>query len=163
MCKPHTCRLFAAFFLGLATGFSSIGCGGDEAKFEGPTGTVTGQLTLNKKAVGEGFIIIFTEEGERGFMGTATTDSDGNYTIKTKAADEMPVGSYKVSITPPQPESSVTPGDNSDYKNQMSAGGKKQSETVVSSIPQKYTQSETSGLKYKVEEGEQKININLTK
>ena len=91
---------------------SLCGCGGDGNAIEGPTGTVSGKLLYKSKPVGEGYSVVFTEDSERGFFASGTTDSEGKYVLKTPAADQMPVGTYKVSITPPAAETAAADPSN---------------------------------------------------
>ncbi len=68
-----------------------LGCGGPAKK---PTENVTGRVTFEGKPVTEGEVHFYADDGA---AASVKLDSSGNFTI-----EQLPIGKYKVSVTPPQ-------------------------------------------------------------
>lgn len=134
------------------------GCGSDG--YSGPTGTVSGAVTLGGEAVAEGCSVTFISD--EGFTAVGVVGEGGNYQLSAgDTGDQIPVATYKVMVSdPPGPEMSEA-----DYDKMMESSGE---ETAASSdeasgavIPTKYQITSTSELSFGVKEGPNTINIEL--
>lgn len=100
-----------------------------------PVETVTGQVTFQSKPVTEGQVTFLAEDGA---SATADLDSSGKFTI-----EELPIGKYVVSVTPP----ALTEAPTED-PNKMPPPKK------YPNIPEGYRSEVTSDLTAEVHEGE---------
>lgn len=138
----RTAALAASLFL--------VGCGagGEKELYDGPTGTVSGKVTHNGKALSEGS----TVQGlhEKGYLIHAKVGADGAYKMVFQENDteSVPVGKYQISVGIPAAE---TPDPEDADK------------TVApkSVIPEKYLEPTSSGLSLEVKEGENKHDVTL--
>lgn len=121
--------------------FVAAGCGGED---EGPTGEVEGTVTLANKPLADANIQLVNPDTGAPFGGKIT---DGKF----KLEDPVPVGTYKVAITPPE---APQPDDE--------ASGKKATQ-LAKAIPLGYQDTNSSGLTAKVEEGPNKFEFKLLK
>ena len=137
------------------------GC--ESGGYSGPTGTVSGTVTLNGQPVPQGCTVAFVSDA--GHTATGQVGAGGQYSLsvvgeggKTSA---IPAASYNVSVTPPaEAESS------GDYDQMMeeSASGEGQAEETTPEaevIPAAFQSTGTSGLSYEVKEGENTIDVKL--
>jgi hypothetical protein len=90
-------RLFACV-VALCVGFLTVGCSGKTA-----TTPVAGNVKLYGRPGGN-LLLMFTPtggaDGKTSFGGSATTDKDGNYTVKCDdGRDGLPPGPYMVLVT----------------------------------------------------------------
>ena len=135
---------------------SVVGCG--SGGYHGPTGAVTGRVTLDGQPIPQGSVVSFVSDA--GFTATATVSSDGSYQLLTAGNPEIAVSTYKVSIAPPAQAMSET-----DYDKYMSGEGAGEggdaTETSSELIPPKYADPTTSGLSFDVEQGANTIDIEL--
>src|SRR6478672_4606193 len=76
----------------------SAGCSG--AHDYGPTGKITGRVTLDDKPLAAGTGVSFMEP-IGGFLAFGLTDADGNFTVDSWNDGNMPVGKYKCWVIPP--------------------------------------------------------------
>jgi hypothetical protein len=129
-----------------------VGCG--SGGYRGPTGAVTGRVTLDGQPIPQGSVVSFVSEA--GFTATATVSSNGSYQLLTAGNPKIPVSTYKVSIAPPAQAMSET-----DYDKYMSGEGGDATETPSELIPPKYSDPTTSGLSFAVEQGANTIDIEL--
>lgn len=127
---------------------SFVGCNKGKS---GPTGTISGKLTLNGQAPpAETQIQFISNEGASG----ATVAADGSFTLMG-----VYVGSYKVMVTPgagsdgggamdPEAAMKMVAGEGGEGKasNEAAFDG-------TGSIPAKYTDIATSGISFDVKEG----------
>src|SRR5262245_42092123 len=74
-----------------------LGCGGDSY---GPTGKVTGKLTMDGKELPAGHAVSFMQM-EKGFLAFGITDAEGKFEVKSWNNGNMPIGKYDVMIAPP--------------------------------------------------------------
>lgn len=139
---------------------SIVGCFG---KGEGPTGTVTGNVTFNGQPATEGRVAFISAQGKgaSGIIG-----AQGEYTLKTIAGDQIPVGEYQVAVQPPPAESrdassapsevpQATPG-----RIMKGAPG----DPIVKeypNIPMQYRNPSTSGWKVTVKEGANQFDFEM--
>jgi hypothetical protein len=139
-----------------------VGCG--SGRYSGPTGSVSGTVTLQGQAVPGGCGVTFVSE--QGFTAHGTVESGGSYQLATvdedgSRSDQIPVGTYSVSVSsPPPPETSEE-----DYDAMMEAAAAGQSQTTdgtsLEAIPAKFQSTGTSGLSFEVAEGANTIDIPL--
>jgi len=87
-----------------------------------------------------------------GSLVVAELDPDGNFRVSTPDGPEIPVGTYKVSVVPPEDPDSSSP--------QRMVGGKR-GDLVSRTIPGKYRNPETSGLTVDVHKGDNEFVRNL--
>lgn len=146
---------------------AAAGCGSGQGK-------VTGQVLLDGKPV-TGGIVTFQPADSRARAVTTTMDADGNFDVS------LPAGEVKVSVDnrelqpapkstgqipanlPPEIKKKLMEG----AKGATGAAGGESAEAdkppgKYVPIPAKYYTIESSGLKFTVERGDQKHNIELT-
>ena len=70
------------------------GCGGSP-----PTGQVEGKVTFQGKALDIGEVRLVASQG----AAVGQIQPDGTFTAQWKRSPNIPVGEYRVAITPPQP------------------------------------------------------------
>ncbi|QEG20222.1 hypothetical protein [Mariniblastus fucicola] len=141
----------------LGTLLVMAGCGGKDF---GPTGSISGTLSMDEQPLPEGTKLIFMHPSE-GHAGFGFTDASGQFSIEWrrggKNRDSMPVGVYEVMIV----ESSAVDVE------QMSADemleGNLPEPTRTTRIPAKYLRASTSGLSYEVKEGENNFDIKISR
>jgi hypothetical protein len=131
------------------------GCGGYDY---GPTGQITGRLTMDGKPLPAGHAVTFMEM-QKGYLAFGVTDANGDFEVKSWNEGYMPVGPYKVAIAPPAgtaPDTSQYSADELfEHPELMDEPGGK------ALFPRKYLSSTTSGLEYTVKEGENHFEIDL--
>lgn len=120
----------------------SAGCG--DAEDSGPTGTVTGTVKLNGKPLTQGAISFYNPDS--GFSGGADLGEGGKFTL----TDPLPVGTYVIAVNPPE---APQPEDEATGRMAMQDN----------SIPLKYREGSSSGLKSEVKEGENTFSYELQK
>ena len=135
------------------------GCGDGSALPSGPKGTVQGKVTYNDSPVPAGSTVMFMHD-ETSLGATGTTAADGSYSLKMLDGDQLPTGSYKISVSPPE-QQNIDSSDEAAYAAAMEGGGD-ESAGSTSPFPEKYQSTEGSGLTYTVTEGENTHNIELT-
>ncbi len=131
-----------------------LGCG--SGGFSGPTGTVTGKVTLDGAPVPQGCVVSFVSPA--GFTASATVGADGSYTLRSGDKADIPAANYKVAVAQPAADMS-----GADYDKYMSAEGGQAAAAPAATIPAKYQTVDASGLSYDVKEGPNPINIELKK
>jgi hypothetical protein len=130
-------RVFGGLLLCLA--LAAAGCSGGT-----PRGTVKGKVTLGDKPVGNATISF---EGDTGAATQATVGEDGTYEIKTHQGAGLPVGNYKVAISP---GATLQAGDEVPLAGKPLPPRKPPS----TDIPEKFYKTATSGLKIEVKKGD---------
>lgn len=131
------------------------GCGGSGG-YNGPTGTVKGKVTYLGKPVDEGTVVAFLSD--EGYAASGKVGADGSYTLQSGTGTEVPVGTYKVSVTSiSRAVVDMTP-EQAMRMSQQPGGMPKADKAAV---PSKYNTPGTSGLSYSVSKGENTINIEL--
>lgn len=133
-----------------------VGCGGYDY---GPTGTVTGRLTMDGKPLPAGHNVSFMDM-EKGYLAFGTTDADGNFTVQSWNEGNMPAGKYKVTIAPP---AGTAPAEEGNYSAEEIFDNPELLEAPAPNMvfPRKYGSTTTSGLEYQVEEGENHFDIDI--
>jgi len=120
--------------------FFPVGCRRSEV-----LGKVYGKVSFRGEPVSEG-VILFANQ-EKGIHMMAKLRSDGSYTVETASGAGLPLGTYQVSITPPvlPPDPKNPPPSRERYGN----------------IPEKYSRPETSELTLTVNEGENRLDVDM--
>ncbi|QDT53519.1 hypothetical protein Pan44_15410 [Caulifigura coniformis] len=133
------------------------GCGGD---FDyGPTGTITGRLTMDGEPLPAGSSAVFMEP-KAGYLAFGLTDAEGNYTVNTWNEGNMPIGSYRVMVHPPAP---ANDSETASAEEVMAHPEKYKARPIKTDIPKKYRETATSGLSFEIKKGENKIDIDIKK
>lgn len=155
MVKPSSNLALSQLAMTAAIGSLVLLCGCSSGGYRGPTGTVSGKVTLDGAPVPQGCVVSFVSPA--GHVGSAVVDADGKYQLGTKDNPNIPVATYNVAVSPPAQQMSQA-----DYDKYMS-GGAAAKTAAPSVIPEKYTATATSGLTKEVKQGPNTINIELTK
>lgn len=121
---------------------SLAGCGGAS---DGPERyPVAGKISFEGEAVQEGMVTF--SDGNFSSSGKITTT--GEFTL----ADDLPSGSYKVQVTPPDVQTAPTFGK---------TGGATPKPKEVKNIPQKYRTLATTDLSADVTSGENDVKLEM--
>lgn len=144
-----------------AAGFVFLsGCPG--GGYSGPTGTVSGTVTLDGEPVPQGCTVAFVSD--QGFAASGQLGAGGKYKLSVAGkGNEIPVATYKVTVTP----SATGQMSDQDYEKMMqesASGGEKpkaESKPAEEVIPAKYSSTATSGLSFNVKKGPNTIDIKL--
>ncbi len=132
-------RLYRALLVSL---IAATGCSDSGMESE-----VSGKVTLDGQPVGPGAVVFAPVDGQSN-PADGAIQMNGSYFLKTSREVGLKPGDYKVSVSVfDQPE--VQPGERSTTPAKLVT-------------PQKYADTETSGLQYTVEPGENTINIEMT-
>ncbi|MDZ4686120.1 MAG: hypothetical protein SH850_13715 [Planctomycetaceae bacterium] len=149
MTSRHAVRHLAVAVLNLCT----IGCGGVDY---GPTGKITGRLTMDGKPLAAGTAVSFMQM-EKGFLAFGMTDADGKFEVDSFNSGDMPAGVYKVMIAPP-----AAPAPKDVSAEEAFENPELRDPTVKVEFPKKYRDTNTSGLEYEVKAGANDFPIDLT-
>ena len=128
---------------------SVAGCGSSS----GPSGKVTGKITNQGQPLAVGSVVTFMSD--TGAVGSGVVEEGGAYRIRTTEGDELPVGEYKVSLSPPVPP----PTDPAAAMKAMEAGVKADQQTW--NVPEKYRQGTTSGWTASIKEGDNTFDFTI--
>ena len=158
---PHVCGNSPALLRPLLVllGFvfiGTLGCGSGHDY--GPTGTAQGRLTHQGKALAPDTKVVFMH-AQNGVAAFGATDAEGNFKVKTVDSDQIPIGTYRVMIQPPEselggdsePTAEELLNDPDINRPRPNQGG----------FDFKYRQVSTSGLEYDVQEGDNEFQIDL--
>lgn len=148
---------FCWIFCGCLLTVPLAGC--DEEDPLGPTGTVHGQLALDGQPLQAGTHVVF-QHGDRGYLAYGTTNATGEFTIDSWNNGQLPVGGYEIAIQPPKPKVDLESIDAQQLIEHPELA--KQARTVVD-FPSTYRSPITSGLKYTVNTGDNRFEIELHK
>jgi len=125
-----------------------VGCG--KRGFSGPTGKVTGKVTLEGTPLPEGSII--TLIATQGYMASGVTAADGSFKLTYAGSENIPAATYKAQLSPP---ASAAPAELMDPSKPLPAA-------PPEPFPSKYAATTTSELEFTVKEGENPpLNIEL--
>ena len=122
--------------------FAATGC-----KQEEKLGRIGGKVSFQGQPVSEG-IVLFSCVA-KGVNMTAPLKEDGSYEVIMAKGAGLPLGEYKVSVSPPQPFYQIgqkAPQQPKQYPN----------------IPAKYRNFQTSGLSVNIIDGDNPFNIEMT-
>jgi hypothetical protein len=161
MCVLHRART-AGFLVLIGLLAASAGCGVNyKAK-----GIVKGQVVFFDKKLTAGTVSFQTADGR---SGAGNIDFNGNYTVT-----DAPVGPCTVTVTVPKVSgmppgmkaAAKPPGTNMPPMKQPGSAETEDASLIdpskIVQIPTKYSKTDTSGLTFTVERGEQTHNITLT-
>jgi hypothetical protein len=143
------------FCLSLACVVFMPGCGGGDKAYDGPTGTVTGKVTFKGDPIPEGSAVVFQPKSGEGLPASGAIGSDGSFKLSAKNSFSIPVGIYKISISPPRPK------DLTDEEAMNASMKGKNSDTEFKEIPEKYRNPATSGETFEVKEGENSYTLDM--
>ena len=135
------------------------GCG--PGGYSGPTGTVSGTVTLNGEPVPAGCGVAFISD--EGHTASGTVAAGGSYQLSAGGeGNEVPAANYRVCITPP----AQADASGADYDKMMEAESaegapEEATEAAVEVIPAKYQTTTTSELSFQVKAGSNTIDIPL--
>jgi hypothetical protein len=135
-----------AIFFGILLA-SSLGCG----RTASPWGSVTGTIAHKGKPV-DAAIVLFSNR-DAGVEITAETDARGHFTMRTDRIAGLPIGTYKVVVTP-KPVGLPTPQDGMMFKEPAPL-------PVSSAIPAAYRDVKTTRLTAAVQTGQNEFQYNL--
>lgn len=136
---------------------ATAGCGGS-TDF-GDIGKITGKVTFAGGPLATGTKVIFMQL-DTGYAGFAFTDEAGDYSIEWHREgikyDGMPVGTYKVLVSPP---GGVDVEDMS--ADEMLDGGADKAVAAKPQFNKKYTETATSGIEFNIVAGDNVCDITL--
>ena len=145
--RPRTCPLImkrlSAVLLGILA-IWTVGCGKDKM-----IGRVFGKVTFQGQPVSEG-LILFVDR-EQGIHMSAKIGPDGSYELKLAEDYGLPVGTYRVLVTPPLIEGS-----------EIGPLGPRPKTVIYDNLPTKYRNQQTSGLSLIVKEGDNPFDVDMT-
>lgn len=119
-----------------------VGCGRREV-----LGPVSGRVTLAGEPVKQGYVIFRNDD--KGVHMMAEVDDHGEYRVSMAAGYGLPLGDYRVYLSPPVPEVPFGPAKAPPQASE------------VEKFPEKYLQPETSGLALTVKRGENRFDIDM--
>ena len=141
-------------------------CGGcSPGGYSGPTGTVTGTVTLNGEPVPQGCTVAFVSDD--GHVASGKTGSGGSYQLSAgEAGDRVPAATYKVSVGAPASGDAMSDAEYEKMMEAQSAAGggaepEEEAQPAGDVIPAKYRTTGTSGLSFEVKAGSNTIDIPL--
>jgi hypothetical protein len=130
----------------------ACGCGGGSDAVEGPTGTVSGNISYKGAAVPAGCTVTFAPvSGD--LPSSGQVDSSGNFSLFLKGGTAIPVGMCNVSVTLP-----VLDETPQQAMERMQSGG---TEEEVPEVPEKYRDAATSGETFEVKKGANTYDLNM--
>ncbi len=135
---------------------SSLGCGSGHDY--GPTGSVQGRLTHQGNVLPADTKVVFMHS-QNGVAAFGATDAEGNFKVRKVDSDQIPIGTYRIMIQPPESELG---GDSEPSAEELlnnpdinrprpNSGG----------FNFKYRQVSTSGLEFNVQSGANEITLDL--
>ena len=124
------------------------GCGGED----GPTyATVTGKVTMDGEPIKVGSVIFIPSGETKGPASSGAIKEDGTYEILGPSGKGVVTGTHKVMLVCPEEGSGPGTGENP------------MADVGPCVIPLKYTQESSTDITKTVEEGENTIDLVLTK
>jgi len=121
----------------------TLGCSG--SKFDAQ---VSGTIRLDDNPIGPG-VVIFAPADAKTNPARGAIQPDGTYTLKTGRDIGLPPGKYQVSLQIVELPADVVPGQ-------------RDMRPTKSLIPQRYTDTTTSGFEFEVMPGDNTIDIEMT-
>lgn len=135
----HTC--WSVLFLAL------LGCDSGKSAYRGPSGQVTGKITLNGHVLPPGCRVVFQAVGANHSPG-AEISSSGEFRLSHSGSYQIPVGTYKVQLAPP-----IVANVGSDPARPRTL--------PPPPFPNKYMYAESSGIEFTVAAGSNVAKIDL--
>lgn len=146
----------------LSTSLSAVllvvaaGCGSGGGLPAGETGTVRGSVKYLGKPVPEGCSVVFMRDPD-GLLGVGKVDANGDYLLRMRDGLKVVVGTYRVSVTPPDVAATL----NQDEIMVMQQQGKLPDPAAVKEVPAKYRSPEGSTLVCDVQPGSNTFDIEM--
>jgi len=112
-------------------------------------------VTYNGQPVPEGCGILF-QRSEDGIAGIGTTNANGEYILSMRDGLKIVVGTYRVSVSPPNPAASV----DQDKFMELSMAGKIPDPSKFKEVPMRY-RAEESTLIFDVSPGANTFDIEM--
>ncbi len=138
-----------------------VGCGKGDG-YTGPRGRVSGGLTLDGKPLPSGCSVVFIEE-KHGYLATGIVGDGGAYTLLFGKGRDLPVGNYKVQLSPPLSGTTEQSTDPVVQAARMKLGPKSASTPAVSlPFPKRYLSTANSGLTFTVASGQNTADLPLS-
>ncbi|HUQ70350.1 MAG TPA: hypothetical protein VM165_12545 [Planctomycetaceae bacterium] len=149
------CLVLGCFALSLA------GCGGG-AQSSGPgagkeRGTASGTIKLKGQPIPANTTVTFL--GGDGVAATGVTDGTGHYSLSFDKSANIPVGSYKISLTPFNPGDAA--GADPAQFFDKTTGQSKPPVVEKGPLSDKYSNPSTSGITRDIKAGNNTIDIDL--
>lgn len=150
----------------LVVSLLSVGCsGGQSDGYTGPRGQVTGKVTVDGQPLAKGCQVYFQAD-KGGYTAAGVVGDDGQYTVAYAGGSGLPIGDYRVQLSPPlvvDPAPAATPVDPTQMAGRMKLSAKSKRPEEAGPFPSKYLSMETSGMKFRVEANQNTANFDLTK
>lgn len=131
------------------------GCGGGGRS--GPSGTVSGTIKHKGETLTDKVTVTFLSA--EGVAATGQTDSTGYYSLTYEKSPQIPVGSYKVAVTP-FVAAFTAPQDPAMFFDPKT-GATRPPEAPKTRLPSKYANPNTSKIVRDIAAGPNTIDINL--
>jgi len=145
----------------VASAFAVVGCGEGDG-YTGPRGRVSGGLTLDGTPLPSGCSVVFIEE-RHGYLATGIVGDGGTYTLRYGKGSDLPVGNYKVQLSPPLSGTTEQSTDPVAQAARMKLGPKSASTPAVSlPFPKRYLSTANSGLTFTVAPGQNTADLPLS-
>lgn len=159
-------RLAAALLLSIPWMLSGCGSGNERQVV---IGKVTGQVLLDGAPVKPGCVVTFLPVSAGADIGSGLVKENGNYVATSGAHDGLPIGDYRVIVSPPpldpKEEEELTKKNSAAVMKALITKSRKELDKVEypqdAIVPRKYWRDTSSGLTFKVIEGENKAPIEL--
>jgi len=135
--------------------FGALGCGGSSLP-PGETGTVRGTVKYMGKPVPEGCSVVFIRDPD-GALAVGKTDANGDYLLRMRDGLKIVVGTYRVSVTPPDVAATL----NQDEIMTLQQQGKLPDPATVKEVPMKYRNPEGSTLVCDVQPGSNTFDVEM--
>lgn len=145
--------MLAVALLGLV---QCSGCGGSSLP-KGETGTVSGNVTFEGKAIPDKSSVIFMRD-EGGITAVGEVDANGEYVLRMRDGLKILVGVYRVSVVPPNPAANL----DQDEIMKLHMANKLPDPAKIKEIPERYRSPEGSKLIYEVNPGPNRYDFDMT-
>ena len=130
----------------------SIGCGGDDRVSD-----VSGTVTLDGEPIADATLTFMPQDGGR--PGFGITDANGAFTLTTFAEGDGAVhGAHSVTITAMEEKVSEKAEELAEEFGSLSeVMQRRRKPKQIWRVPQRYSESDTSGLEFEVKRGEKNV------
>lgn len=154
----HFRRVICSFALSSTMISGMMGCGssGEDDKFKGDRGTVSGKITYKGAPVPAGTSVVFQSK-TGGYSAGAATNAAGEYTLNYAGSSKLPAVVYVVGVSPPR-----APEAKPDPSKMATSSTEAPKAEAPPALPAKYNSATTSGLEFTVKGGANKADFELT-
>lgn len=160
MIAPSSSRTWVCL-VAVALPLAVVGCGKGDG-YTGPRGRVSGTLTLDGTPLPSGCSVLFIED-KTGYLATGIVGDGGTYTLLFGKGRDLPVGNYKVQLSPPLSGATEQSTDPVVQAARMKLGPKSASTLAVSlPFPKRYLSTANSGLTFTVASGQNTADLPLS-